>query len=274
MGPLQAIALGIVQGLTEFLPISSSGHLVLLQNLFGINEPELLFDICLHLGTLIAVCAVFIREIHLVLAAIWRLPEMLKSSGGFFPLYRENEELRLAVLIVTGTIPTGILGVFFQKIADQLFGSVLLVGFMLLVTGGVLWLTRRVPVQMRPLKEMTAKDALTIGLVQGLAVMPGISRSGSTISAALFLGINREVAGRFSFLLSIPAILGALVVGFESDAIQSGMSGVQILLGTASAAGVGFVALKVLLRLVNQGRLHFFAPYCWLAGMAAIITAW
>lgn len=274
MNLLQSIILGITQGLTEFLPVSSSGHLVLLQNIFGINEPELLFDICLHLGTLLAVVVVFMNEIRSILRTLWSLPGLLQQSKSPAELFEENEAVRIAVLIVAGTIPTAILGLLFHKITDQLFGSIWLVGCMLLVTGTLLWLTRRVQLKGRPLKRVTLKDALIIGVVQGLAILPGISRSGSTISAALFLGIDREVAGRFSFLLSIPAILGALVVGFESEAIRSNVSGVTILIGTATAGIVGIVALKVLLGLVKKGRLPFFAPYCWLIGMIAFVVGW
>lgn len=274
MNLLQSIILGITQGLTEFLPVSSSGHLVLLQNIFGINEPELLFDICLHLGTLLAVVVVFMNEIRSILRTLWSLPGLLQQSKSPAELFEENEAVRIAVLIVAGTVPTAILGLLFHKITDQLFGSIWLVGCMLLVTGTLLWLTRRVQLKGRPLKRVTIKDALIIGVVQGLAILPGISRSGSTISAALFLGIDREVAGRFSFLLSIPAILGALVVGFESEAIRSNVSGVTILIGTATAGIIGIVALKVLLGLVKKGRLPFFAPYCWLIGMIAFVVGW
>ena len=274
MNILQAIILGITQGLTEFLPVSSSGHLVLLQNIFGIREPELLFDICLHLGTLLAVCVVFMSEIRSILHTLWSLPALLRQSKSPAKLFAENEAIRIAVLIVAGSIPTGIIGILFHKITDQLFGSVWLVGCMLLVTGTLLWLTRRVQGKGQPLKGVTITDALIIGVVQGLAILPGISRSGSTIAAALFLGIDREVAGRFSFLLSIPAILGALLVGFESDAIRSTVSGLAILLGTATAGIIGIVALKVLLSLVKKGRLPFFAPYCWLTGIIAFIIGW
>ena len=216
----QAIILGAIQGLTEFLPVSSSGHLVLMQNLFGINEPEILFDIFLHLGTLVAICIVFIKEILSILLTIWRLPGLLRSSKSWLQLFKENEDIRIAALIITGSIPTAILGLMLERWSDQLFGSVGLVGFMLLVTGCLLALTRRVQTEDRFIKQVTVKDSLIIGLVQGFAVIPGISRSGATISVALFLGINREVAGRFSFLLSIPAILGALILGFQSETLR------------------------------------------------------
>jgi undecaprenyl-diphosphatase len=262
--------LGILQGLTEFLPVSSSGHLVLLQNFFGIKEPELLFDISLHIGTLLAVCIVFFKELKEIFSTLIRLPMLIKQSDGLLHLYRENEPIRLVVLIVIGTIPTGILGILFQDVADHIFGSVWIVGIMFLITGTILKLTKRVPPKGRPVKEMGLKDALAIGLIQGLAVLPGLSRSGSTISAALFLKVDRELAGRYSFLLSIPTILGAFLTAMKSDMIHSTVSREIILIGTATAAVVGFAALKLLLHIVKRGQLHLFGLYCWLAGILVL----
>ena len=271
MGPLQSVILGIIQGLTEFLPVSSSGHLVLLQNLFGIMEPELLFDISLHIGTLIAIFIVFYREIRSILQTLLSLPALIKSSGNLKSLFAHNEEIRIAALIIIGSIPTAILGILFHKIVDQIFGSVWIVGVMLLVTGTLLWFTRQISTEGRPLIKVSIRDVLMIGVMQGLAIMPGISRSGSTISIALFLGINREIAGRYSFLLSIPAILGAMIIGLDSTIIQTNIPVRTILLGTVIAAIVGYIALKILLRIVKQGHLHYFAPYCWLLGVATLI---
>ena len=271
MESLQSVMLGIIQGLTEFLPVSSSGHLVLLQNLFGITEPELLFDISLHVGSLMAIFIVFYQEIRNILQALLHLPALIKSSGNFKSLFADNEEIRISALILVGSIPTAILGILFHKIVDQIFGSVWIVGVMLLVTGTLLWFTRQMSVEGRPLIKVSIRDVLIIGLMQGIAIMPGISRSGSTISIALFLGINREIAGRYSFLLSIPAILGAMILGLDSTIIQTNIPVKIILLGTLTAGIVGYIALKILLRLVKQGRLHYFAPYCWLLGAVTLI---
>lgn len=271
METFYAVVLGIIQGLTEFLPVSSSGHLVLLQNLFGFEEPEILFDISLHVGTLAAICVVFFKEIQSILTTLARFPGLMKSAGGMGALFAKNEDVKLVVLIVMGSIPTGLLGILFHNIAGQIFGAVWIVGGMLLVTGTFLWLTRRVGFGGRKLTRFTIKDALVIGLVQGMAILPGISRSGSTISVALFLGVDREVAGRYSFLLSIPAILGALIMGLDSSVIQTSIPFKTMLLGTAIAGVIGFIALKVLLIVVKQGRLYRFAPYCWIVGIAALI---
>jgi len=274
MDAFQAVILGIIQGLTEFLPVSSSGHLVLFQNLFGLKEPELLFDICLHVGTLIAVCIVFFQEIRAILWALIRLPGRIRTSGGLKPVFADDEEVRIAFLILAGSIPTAILGFLFHKISDQIFGTLWIVGAMLMVTGALLWLTRRLRMTGRSLLQVSIKDALLVGVVQGLAIIPGISRSGSTISIALLMGIDREVSGRYSFLLSIPAILGALMLAFDSALIRTSISAEMILLGTVSAGIVGYGALKILLRMVKQGRLYCFAPYCWLMGAVALIWSW
>ena len=272
MNAYEAMLLGIVQGLTEFLPISSSGHLVLFQNLLGFKDPELLFDICLHVGTLLAVCAVFWREIVSILATLGRLPALSRRSGGIRNLYAGNEQVRIAVLIVIGSIPTAVIGLMFKEIADRLFSSIWIVGVMLLITGCLLWFTRRLDPSGKPLTSVRAKDALIIGLTQGLAILPGISRSGSTISIALYLGIDRTVAGRYSFLLSIPAIFGALLVSFDTGATQSSIPGAIIFLGAAVSTLTGYLALKLLLLLVHRGKLFRFAPYCWLIGALVLLS--
>ena len=274
MNTLEAIILGTIQGLTEFLPVSSSGHLVLFQNLFGMHEPELLFDICLHVGTLAAVLIVFYREIFEILTALIQIPVRLKAAGGIGNLCANDESIRMALLIVVGSIPTAVIGLLFKEITEQLFGSLTIVGCMLLVTGTVLWLTRRIRSTGRPIERTSLKDALLIGIVQGLAILPGISRSGSTISVALFLGVDRKVAGRYSFLLSIPAIVGALILSLDTPELHTTIPIGTILAGSVISAVVGWLALVVLLRVVDRGQLHRFAPYCWLVGVVTLGIAW
>ena len=265
-----SLVLGVIQGLTEFLPVSSSGHLVLFQHLFGLKEPELLFDIWLHAGTLAAVGVVFFNEIQKIVSALVRLPALIKEAGGVKPLFAENEEIRIVVFILIGSIPTAVLGLFIESKADRIFGTPWVSGLMLLVTGTFLWFTKKITRKERSIKQLTIKDALIIGFVQGVAVLPGISRSGATISAALFLGMERGSAGSFSFLLSIPAILGALLLSLNSPLTQGSVSEKMIFLGAFTAAVVGFFALKALLRAVKGGRLHYFAPYCWAVGAIAL----
>ena len=271
MDAVQAVAFGALQGLTEFLPVSSSGHLVLLQNLFGLKEPELLFNICLHIGTLAAVCIIFARDIGRLFLTFFRMPSLATTPGGLGRLLEEHPDARMIALIVVGNVPTAALGLMFHQVVDTIFGSVLIVGGMLLVTGTILWMTRWVPADGRSVASFTVRDALIIGILQGLAIIPGMSRSGVTISTALFLGINREVSGRYSFLLSIPAIVGALALELKSgigNAIPIGI----IVLGTMTAAVVGSIALMILLSMVKRGNLHRFSPYCWIVGGVAL--AW
>ncbi len=285
--------LGLIQGLTEFLPVSSSGHLVIFQKLFGIEEPELFFDVSLHVGTLAAVIFFFRKDILTILGSLMSIftrkhPESLSeeplkdeplgSGNGHEKNSEEkpkgrwsNEGTRLAAMIVIGSVPTAIIGLLFHEIADRLFSSLFLVGCMLLITGTILWLTLYVSKQGERMVEISPKNALIIGTVQGLAILPGISRAGSTISAALFLGLSREAAARYSFLLSIPAIIGAELLAIKN--LEHGFAALnaQVILGTLTAAVTGYLALVFLLYLIRQGRLHLFAPYCWLLGIAVLI---
>ncbi len=272
MDILYAVVLGVIQGLTEFLPVSSSGHLVLFQNLFGLTEPELLLDICLHVGTLAAVCSVFFREIISLLRTFVQLPRLYRKHGNLADMFGKNPDIRMAGLIFFGSIPTGICGVLFHQIADRIFSSVLIVGVMLVITGTFLWMTRWLGVHGKNLQQMKLTDALIVGLAQGFSILPGISRSGATISAALFLGIDRGLAGRYSFLLCVPAITGALLLHLKSPVLYSSISPVGILAGSLAAGLTGFFALKILLRLVRKGSLFYFSPYCWILGTA--VVAW
>ncbi|MFQ6112034.1 MAG: undecaprenyl-diphosphate phosphatase [Nitrospinota bacterium] len=261
----QALILGAVQGLTEFLPVSSSGHLVLMQKLLGLKEPELLLDIMLHVGTLAAIAAVFFRELRGM------------AAGAAAALLRrravEPASPRLAWLILVGTIPTVLMGVLFSRYFEMVFGSAPWTGGMLLITGGLLFLTRIVPHGRRGLDSMGVPDALLIGALQGFALLPGISRSGATISGALFLGLSRPLAGSFSFLLAVPAIVGALLLkGRELAALPPQGAG-ALVLGALLAAGVGFIALKLLLRLLREGKLSSFAYYCWALGALALLLS-
>lgn len=273
MSLIQALLLGIVQGLTEFLPVSSSGHLVLFQRLIGLREPELLFDICVHVGTLAAVLIVFRRDLWALIESFLRLPATLRSARGVGPAFAQDGNLRLLAMIVLGSLPTALMGVFLSNWADQLFSTTWLVGITLLCTGTFLWLLRGLSDTGRMLDAMHWRDAVLIGVAQGLAIMPGISRSGATIAAALFLGLNRELAGRFSFLLAVPAILGALLLGMDGDVFHTTLPAGMILAGSLSAAVIGYIALTLLLRIVKNGQLHRFAPYCWSVGAMAVLLS-
>jgi undecaprenyl-diphosphatase len=271
---IHAVSLGIIQGLTEFLPVSSSGHLVLMQNLLGLKEPELLLDICLHVGTLLAIVIVFFQDLRGLVVTLFKTPQKIKAAGGLKALYEDDETFRLGILIICGCISTAFLGFFFSKAAGALYGSVKIVGGALLVTGVILWMTRyMVTIRGRSQLEMRLIDAFIIGFVQGLAIIPGISRSGSTIAAGLFLGVNREVAGRFSFLLSLPAVLGALMLSLNTDVVATTGSFYIILAGSIVSGMVGYLALIILLKVVKKGKFSYFAPYCWLIGLVALLHA-
>jgi undecaprenyl-diphosphatase len=273
MNTTEAILLGIIQGLTEFLPVSSSGHLVLFQQLFGLKEAELFFDVCVHLGTLLAVIVVFRQEITNIMLALTRLSSSRGSKKTLWQKIESDPDLKLALLIVIGSIPTAIMGFLFRGIADRLFASAFIVGLMLILTGLLLWITRwAAPRGEKPgADRLSPQNALIIGVVQGLAIVPGISRSGSTISIGLLLGIRREAAARYSFLLSIPAIIGAGLLSLKAGLSQADPAIRISLLGAVTAAFVGYGALKCLLHVVKKGRLHMFAPYCWLTGILAIV---
>lgn len=275
--------LGFLQGVTEFLPISSSGHLVVYQWLFGPGGPDetqLLFDVMVHLGTLIAVLIVFRSDIALLVSGAWRA-----ATG------HANEDrgaLRLLILLAVGTVPAAVFGLGWKDELVRLFSAPAYVGCAFLVTGTILWLSRFSGQQGRPgspgrpdgstqagqtgrdLHRTTWLDALLIGLGQALALIPGISRSGTTISIALLLGLDRRLAARYSFLLAIPAILGAV-------AVQAGDSGgipldqwTAVTVGTLTAAVSGYIALKLLLRIVVAGNLSRFSYYCWGIGLLTL----
>jgi undecaprenyl-diphosphatase len=266
---LKAVILGIVQGLTEFLPISSSGHLVIFQHLFGLREPQLLFDILVHIGTLLAVLAVFFGDI----VTITR-DSLTFASRCFKKKDSLSEPLpgaRLLMFIIIGTVPTALIGYFLEKKADVIFSSLRLVGLTLLATGVLLWLTKRFSPDKRDISRMNARDSLLIGLVQGIAVIPGISRSGSTIAAGLFMGLDRSLAARFSFLLSIPAILGALVLKSGELFSLNYSSMLPDIVGMLAAFVSGYFALKFLIRIVLKGNFYLFAYYCFLVGLLILM---
>ncbi len=273
MDLLEAVLLGVVQGLTEFLPVSSSGHLVLFQHLLGIEEPMLAFDISVHVGTLFAVIIYFYKDILDILKSLFRLVTLLPDKKATAQLLESNTDIRMALLIIIGSVPTAILGLMFKEIAETLFSSVTIVGVTLLVTGLIIGCTKWTGKAGHGIRRFPVKSSLAIGIVQGLAIIPGISRSGSTIAAGMFLGLDRETAARFSFLLSIPAVAGAGLLGAKDLIGQSGLPLDVIAIGTLTACVVGYVSLKLLVWMVRKGRLHFFAPYCAVLGILALVAS-
>lgn len=261
MNAWDAMVLGLVQGLTEYLPVSSSGHLVLGRLVLDVKEADTLFDVVVHVATLV-VTLVFYRQT--VLAMLSETFAMLRElpSKGVAAALEQRPDAKLALLIVLGTVPTGIIGVVFKDALESLFAMPKAASSMLLVTAGLLVAASFVHRGERGIPELRARDAFVIGLVQGFAIIPGISRSGSTIAAAMFLRMDRELAAKFSFLLSVPAILGALVLKVADLGDETLASGAEVLAtGFVAALLTGFIALALLLPMVRSGKLHYFAYY-------------
>jgi undecaprenyl-diphosphatase len=268
---LEALILGAVQGATEYLPVSSSGHLVIFQHLFGLAEPALLFDIVLHVATLLAVLWYYRRDIgHLIRQSLESVRELARGQK-WSRVQTDFPGFRLTWMILLGTLPTGLIGITLEDTFEALFGSLRTVGVGLWITSLVLATTLFVARGRRGVSEMKPVDALLIGLVQGLAITPGISRSGSTIAVALLLGLERETAARYSFLLSVPSIFGALQlkIGDGGHAVAF----FPTTLGFFSALVTGYLCLALLVHLVKRGKLAWFAPYCLLAGAFALFLA-
>jgi len=268
MNLLAAILLGILQGLTEFLPISSSAHLVIAQSLlpqFFISP--LLFDLFLHLGTLAAVTFFLRREVVQLLFCL--APYNLRKMD----YNKRKEGQKIIVAIIEATFVTGLIGFTLKSKVEKLFSSPAIASALLLVTGILLWMASRIKKNERREKDLNALDSFLIGLAQGIAVLPGISRSGATISMGIFRGLEREAAARFSFLLSIPAILGAFML--EARAISPPSLGeIEILGGGFLAAAVtGFLSLRFLFWIIKKGSLNLFAYYCFLVGSAFLFLS-
>ncbi|MCL6613707.1 MAG: undecaprenyl-diphosphate phosphatase [Firmicutes bacterium] len=256
MAGWQAVVLGLVQGVTEFLPISSSAHLVFVPRLLGIPHPPLAFDVLLHLGTLLAVVGYFARDLARLAREAW------SGRGG---------ARRLLFLLFLGSIPAAVLGLLAHDQIERSFAAPAATAWQLAFTGILLFLAdRRRPGRERGFEEMGLADAFFIGIGQAVAIVPGISRSGATIAFGLWRGLGRAEAARFSFLLSIPAILGAGLV--EARSIFSGTAGggfaAPYLLGFLAAAAAGTAGIAFFLRHLTRGRLLPFAVYCWAAALA------
>lgn len=267
---LSAIILGAVQGLAEFLPISSSGHLVLIPQILGV-ETTLAFDTVLHIGTLVAIFTFFWKDIiDLLKGFILSLIDLSEGTKKFIDGLNTSVEKRFSWLIIIGSIPTGIIGIFLKDAIETVFRGTLFVGIFLIVTGLLLYYSERQKHGRTTAKDMTFKQAIIIGICQGLAVLPGISRSGATISSGLCIGLEREYAARYSFLLSIPAVLGAGVIQIK-DIANIDMSFTILLAGFLSSVIFGYLAIKLLMKMIKGWSLDIFAYYCWFIGIIIII---
>ncbi|MGF7117380.1 undecaprenyl-diphosphate phosphatase [Methanobacterium oryzae] len=269
---LIGIIIGTVQGLTEFLPVSSSAHLVFMHEITGF-APNLAFDTVLHIGSLVAVVGYFWKDVVQMLKSFFS-SLMDITRGNFKKGINEDKFKKLTWFIIIGTIPAGLAGVFFKDFFESLFSDITAVGFFLLITGFLLWGSERVSKRTEnksSLKEMTVKNSLLIGIAQACAIAPGISRSGATISTGLFLGLERELAARYSFLLSIPAILGAALVQVKDISTGLDINTGAFIAGFIAAAISGYLAIKFMLKLIKERDLLPFAYYCWIVGAFVLI---
>lgn len=266
-----SIVLGFIQGVAEFLPISSSGHLSIFQNWFGLEEPDNLFNVLLHFATLIAVCVVYWRDIVDMITEFFRGVAALtnrKDDHGPVPPAR-----RLVMMVILGTLPLVLVLPIEDKV-EALGGSNLFVGIALLLTGVILFVSDRMAKGKKNARTATVKDALLVGCAQAIAVVPGLSRSGCTIAAGMAVGFDRTFAVRFSFLLSLPAVLGATllkVIDVAKDGVDTALLPIY-LVGMVVAGVVGYFSIRLVNLLAQKNKFGKFAYYCWAMGLAAIVV--
>lgn len=282
MSLFQAILLGLIQGLTEFLPVSSSGHLAIAQYIFNINtDTGMLFEVMLHLGTLIAVCIVFFKDIkklviegiHILVDVAANIKIRLGHGNGKKRRIVTNAYRKFVLLVLTTTIPTGIIGIIFNRFMDAATSSLLVPGICLIINAIVLLVVGSIPGGNKKVKATSYKDAAVIGVAQGIAVLPGISRSGSTISACLGLGFDRSFAVKYSFIASLPAIIGANILELRhlGDAVADGGNILFYLVGMIVAGVVGYVCIRVMMYMVSEKKFSYFAYYCAIVGVISLV---
>ena len=252
MNIIDIVILGILQGITEFLPVSSSGHLVLAQYLLGIESPGNTLEVLFHIGTLFSVFYIFNKDIKSIVISL-----------------NEKPTQKLVIYIIIATIPAVIIGLIFKSHIINLFSSIVPVGYALLSTGVILTLSINFK---NKNKSLSYLYSLLIGLAQAVAIIPGISRSGTTISISMLLGIPPKEAARFSFLLSIPVIIGAGLLGFLELESYGLLTPKFIITGILTSFIVGTLSLKILLKILEVGRFHFFGIYCIIAGIVAVLS--
>lgn len=287
MSILEAIIMGLVQGLAEFLPISSSGHLAIFKQILHIEvETGILFDVLLHLGTLIAIFVAFWKDIRmLIYEGFCIIGDFFKNV--FYAVYnlfadkkhkREYVKIaatpyrRFVLLVIVSTIPTGIIGILLQDAIEKAAAGILVPGIMLLITGVLLWVADHVKSGTLNEETVSYPKALLLGVAQGVATLPGLSRSGTTITAGLLSGFERNFAVRYSFIMSIPAVLGAALLELK-DFEPSMMASSELLayiVGMAIAAVVGYISIKTMLVLVRGKKFKYFSFYCLFVGVIAI----
>lgn len=269
---ISAIILGAVQGLSEFLPISSSGHLALLPHILGV-ETGLAFDTVLHLGTLLAIFSFFWKDIiNLIKGFLLSLIDLTEGFDTFKKGLKEVPEKRFSWLIIIGSIPTALIGILLKDAIENIFRGTIFIGIFLIITGLILYYSERHSSGNITESDMSFKQSIIIGICQGLAVLPGISRSGATIASGLCLGLEREYSARYSFLLSIPAVLGAGLIQIK-DITTIDASLTVLLAGFVSSVIFGYLAIKLLMKMIKGWSLDIFAYYCWIVGALTLILS-
>jgi len=286
MSLLHSVLLGFLQGITEFLPVSSSGHLAIIQNIFNMkSDIGILFDTMLHLGTLVAVCIVYWDNFSkLVIATLQLIGDCFANLRTLFsnrgqeekePYRRliNNAYKKFVVLILVTTIPTGIIGLLLEPLVKRADNSLLIPGICLVITAIILLISDSAVPGRKKVKRTSYRDAALVGAAQGVAVMPGISRSGATITACLMLGFDRSFAVKYSFLVSIPAIIGANILELRhlDTSLVTGSMVANCFAGMIVAGIVGYICLKALIYLVKSNKFSYFAYYCAVVGIISIL---
>lgn len=281
---LQSVFLGLIQGLTEFLPVSSSGHLSIMKQIFNMDTGGMFFDILLHIGTLLAVFVVYYKDIfRMIKEGFLIIGDVFVNALVFCgnkknhtdnPYRRivHNSYRKFVVLLLVSTIPTGIIGVAAASLVEAAEQMLIIPGIGLVLTSILLFVADRVPNGDKTPKNVTYTNAFGIGICQGIATLPGLSRSGTTITACLLSGMNRRFAVKYSFIMSIPAILGALVFKI-TDVKWSALKSSDILnyaVGTLVAAVVGYICIKTMLVVVRKKKFMIFSVYCLILGLLSI----
>lgn len=263
---LKAIVLGMVQGLTEFLPVSSSGHLALTQMILEIPQNQVLFfTTMLHFGTLISIIFVYYKDISMLFVEFFRTIKDIFTGKG---LKLHNPHRRMGLFIIIASVPTAVIGLTFKDFFESLFNMTSAIGIFLIITGTLLWISEKYNSGRKNIQTMKGKDAFIIGCFQAFAIAPGVSRSGSTIVGSLFMGLNKELTVKFSFLISLPAVMGATLLEVK-DVVETGTLNVPIMMtivGVLSAAIFGFIAIKSMIKFVRERKLYYFSYYTWFIG--------
>ena len=268
---MSLILLGLIQGLTEFFPVSSSGHLVIAKYFLKIHLPGAAFEAFVHLGTVLAVIVLFRKEIKELVISFFDSIYKLSQGENISNIFKNNSSSKLAWFIVISTIPAAIIGYTFSSFFEIIFSKPMITSFMLLITGALLWFgNKKYPGGNKNISEITYKDAIIIGAAQAVAIIPGISRSGLTVIAGLYRNLDREFAAKYSFILSVPIILGASIFKFRDISSLNINIYVLILSGLVAAIS-SYGAMKIFVRLLKNRKIYLFSYYLWILSASTIL---